>query len=86
MLQSKSAIVMGATGAVGTQLLPELLSAFGNVTVLTRRPTIDYEGPNRDKMKVVQVDFEQPVDPNALRGHEYLRVARLVLFLNTFQW
>ena len=49
-LNHESAILMGATGAVGKHLVAQLLPSFAKLTVLTRRPQIDYEGPGKEKL------------------------------------
>ncbi|KAJ2804597.1 Oxidoreductase htatip2 [Coemansia helicoidea] len=55
----QSALVMGATGQVGREVVRHLLAsdAFNKVTVFTRRP-IEYTGANADKLEQKNVDYE----------------------------
>jgi uncharacterized protein YbjT (DUF2867 family) len=55
--QGKTAIVIGATGLVGSQLVSQLLddARFGRVVVLARRPT----GRRHARLEEHRVDFEQ---------------------------
>ncbi|KAJ1944344.1 Oxidoreductase htatip2 [Linderina macrospora] len=55
----KSALVLGATGEVGREVVGHLLAsgAFEKVTVFVRRP-IEYTGPNADKLEQKAIDFE----------------------------
>ncbi|KNE57665.1 hypothetical protein AMAG_04527 [Allomyces macrogynus ATCC 38327] len=54
-----SCVVLGHTGAVGKALLRELMAdaRFAHVTVVGRRE-IDYQGPNKEKLRQQVVDFE----------------------------
>ncbi|MEA2690684.1 MAG: hypothetical protein QOJ16_71 [Acidobacteriota bacterium] len=56
------AIVLGATGAVGSSLVRELLASprWAEVTALTRRPVEMFEGvAGREKLKIRVVDLDQ---------------------------
>ncbi|MGH7555888.1 MAG: NAD(P)H-binding protein, partial [Longimicrobiales bacterium] len=55
-----TAVVIGATGAVGGSLVRELLASprCAGVTALTRRAVEDFEGlPGRDKLRIRVIDF-----------------------------
>ncbi|MEZ4943759.1 MAG: NAD-dependent epimerase/dehydratase family protein [Saprospiraceae bacterium] len=63
----KTALVLGATGLVGSQILQQLLAdaRYETVLALTRRP-FDVEHP---KLKQVIINFDNP-DPVQIRGDE----------------
>ena len=63
----KTALVLGATGLVGSQILQQLLAdaRYETVLALTRRP-LDVEHP---KLKQVLLNFDSP-DPAQIRGDE----------------
>lgn len=63
----KTALLLGATGLVGSQILQQLLAdaRYGSVLALIRRP-IDVEHP---KLKQVIINFDNP-DPAQIRGDE----------------
>lgn len=63
----KTALVLGATGLVGSQILQQLLAdaRYDNVLALTRRP-LDVEHP---KLKQILINFDSP-DPAQIRGDE----------------
>ena len=56
----KTALLLGATGLVGSQLLDLLLkdSSFSKVRVLSRRST----GFSHEKLEEILIDFERPED------------------------
>ncbi len=63
----KTALLLGATGLVGSQILQQLLAdaRYGSVLALTRRP-FDVEHP---KLKQAIINFDSP-DPALIRGDE----------------
>jgi uncharacterized protein YbjT (DUF2867 family) len=63
----KKALVMGATGLVGKEIIQQLLDhpAYSTVVALTRRP-LDFSHP---KLQVVVCDFNKP-DASLLTGDE----------------
>ncbi|MCB0533427.1 MAG: NAD(P)H-binding protein [Lewinellaceae bacterium] len=63
----KTALLLGATGLVGSQILRQLLAdaRYETVLALTRRP-FDVEHP---KLKQVIINFDHP-DPAQIRGDE----------------
>ncbi|MEX2364559.1 MAG: NAD-dependent epimerase/dehydratase family protein, partial [Balneolaceae bacterium] len=56
---NKTAIVIGATGLVGSEILNQLLEdeSFGKVKILHRRTT----GINHPKLEEHIIDFDEPV-------------------------
>jgi len=57
---TKTAVIAGATGAVGQKLLPLLLAApdYARLKVLVRRPLPEEQSQSR--LEVLQTDFSQP--------------------------
>ena len=66
----KKALVLGATGAVGKDLVERLLSddAFGEVDVFVRRP-VEWDS---SKLRVHIVDFDRPEEWNHLLSGDVL--------------
>lgn len=65
----KTAILLGATGLVGGQLLQQLLEhpAYGRVVVLSRRPLKEVS----PRLQVHLVDFDRPADfAHLLKGED----------------
>lgn len=64
---TKTALLLGATGLVGSQLLEQLLAdaRYAQVIALTRRP-LDIRHP---KLRQEIIDFDQP-DPAKIQGDE----------------
>ncbi|KAI9225668.1 MAG: hypothetical protein DHS80DRAFT_25964 [Piptocephalis tieghemiana] len=72
--QPLSALVLGATGAVGKELVRELLKSgnFRPVTIIGRRP-LEYSGPNEANLVQHTVDFEKLEDhADLFTGHDVL--------------
>lgn len=66
-------VVFGATGYLGTRLVPELLSAGHEVTVLARHPAKLDDVPWRDRIKVLEGDVTDTASvEQALSGQEVL--------------
>ena len=66
-------VVMGATGYLGTRLVPELLSAGHDVRVMARQPAKLDNVPWRDHVEVVQGDVTDGAEvQRALDGQEVL--------------
>ncbi len=64
---SKSALLLGATGLVGSQLLEQLLDdpRYTEVVALSRRPL----GRQHPKLRVEIIDFDHP-DPEKVKGDD----------------
>lgn len=64
---SKTALLLGATGLVGSHLLQQLLESphYGKVVALTRRP-LEIQHP---KLEQVILHFDRP-DPSLIRGDD----------------
>ena len=58
----RRALVTGATGYVGGRLVPGLISAGWNVTVLARRPDKLREAPWADSVRIVEGDARSSAD------------------------
>jgi len=74
-MSNRSALIIGATGAVGRHLLTELLasSEYNHVTELGRRVTSFQEGqsvPGKEKLKQKVVDFDK-IDQEGLSDAKY---------------
>ncbi len=66
-------VVLGATGYLGTRLVPELLSAGHDVRVMARTPAKLDDVPWRDNVEVVEGDVTDPDQVRAaLDGQEVL--------------
>ena len=66
-------VVFGATGYLGTRLVPELLSAGHEVRVMARTPAKLDDVPWHDKVEVVEGDVTDPDQVReALKGREVL--------------
>ena len=59
-----SCLLLGATGLTGNTLLNQLLNHpnIKQVTALVRQKAIPCEEENKNKLKIVQVDFEKLQD------------------------
>ncbi|GAO47396.1 NAD(P)-binding protein [Saitoella complicata NRRL Y-17804] len=71
-----SALILGATGAVGEQILKELLAcpAVSRVTSIGRREAV-YDGPGKNKLVQQVVDFDN-LEPHrdVLKGHDSIYI------------
>jgi len=69
-----SALVIGSTGATGIHVIGELLGCglFEKVTSVARSE-IDYQGPNKERLVQVIVDFEKIEEhKDAFKGHTHM--------------